>query len=168
MSLPEMPSSIPVRVKGPLRCEGPGRLAWGEDLATQARVAIRFVPLAANGEAAVQTLSQLPAHRTLPRIRQVGRAEPEAFAVLDFPQGRLLATTLERPMELGRLLRMAHDLADVVDVNDAGLARGVFGPQLEQHIDERAALKTVAVLKPVVQDVEDRQQTLFRRAAAQV
>lgn len=141
MPLPEMPSSIPVRVKGPLRCEGPGRLAWGEDLESQARVAIRFVPLAANGEAAVQTLSQLPAHRTLPKIRQVGRAEPEAFAVLDFPQGRLLATTLERPMELGRLLRMAHDLSDALAAAHAqGIAHGELSANSVLLLPDDAAL----------------------------
>lgn len=123
-------SLVRVTIKGPLRCEGPGRLQWGEDPTSAARVAVRFLPLSANGETAVRSLARLPRHSTLPKVLQIGTAASEAFAVLDFPQGRLLDSTLERPLELRRVLRMGHDLADALAAAHAeGIAHGELSAQ---------------------------------------
>ena len=62
---------------------------------------------------------------------------------------------------------LAQDRADVAQVLDAGLSRGVSGTQLDQHIDERAAVEVLMLLEPVVEHVEDGQQLLFGGAAAQ-
>ncbi|MBX5484421.1 MAG: protein kinase [Myxococcaceae bacterium] len=132
---------VQVKVKGPLRCEGPGRLQWGEDLSSSARVAARFVPLSANGEAAVRSLSQFSPHAALPKVLQTGVWNDEAFAVLDFPQGRLLGSTLEHPLELRRLLRMGHDIADALAAAHAeGIAHGELSAQSVLLLGEEQAM----------------------------
>src|SRR2546421_5979199 len=51
-------------------------------------------------------------------------------------------------------------------MQDGGATRAVFGAHLEHYIDERARLEVFAV-EPLVEDVEDGQQSLLRvRATA--
>ena len=59
-----------------------------------------------------------------------------------------------------------NDVADAVDVRDAGLPGRMIEPQLEQHVDKRAAFVPAAGVKPVVQYVKDRQQLPFGGGAA--
>ncbi len=79
------------RIQAPLRCDGIGRLDCAEDTQSGERLAVRWVPLDANGAEAVKAVEQLPQHPTLPRIRQTGQVGASAFVALDFPQGETLA-----------------------------------------------------------------------------
>src|SRR5206468_3031387 len=50
------------KVRSPLRCDGVGALHCGEDTSTGNRVAIRWLPLDANGPAAIEMIRSLPDH----------------------------------------------------------------------------------------------------------
>ena len=61
------------KVRSPLRCDGVGSLECAEEVESGRRMAIRWMPLDANGEIAAKTVEKLPVHPTLPRIRGSGR-----------------------------------------------------------------------------------------------
>ena len=82
------------RLRAPLRCDGVGRLDWGEDTSSRTRVAVRWLPVGANGEAAARACAELPVHPVLPRILQIGRLQETAFVVMEFPDGELLSSRL--------------------------------------------------------------------------
>lgn len=100
------------RIRAPLRCDGAGTLDWGEDSVTGERVAVRWLPLRANGEAAVQACAELPAHPALPKILQVGRLDERAYLVMAFPDGELLSSRLADGdlLELPGFLRVSTQL----------------------------------------------------------
>src|SRR4029077_263740 len=69
--------------------------------------------------------------------------------------------------QAGRLGALTQDFADVLEVPDAGLAGRMSDTQLEQNVDERAAVVVLMVLEPVVKHIEDRQQLFLGRVTAQ-
>lgn len=80
------------RLRAPLRCDGVGKLDWGEDTISRERVAVRWLPLKANGEAAVIACAELPHHPALPKILQLGQVDEQAFLIMEFPDGELLSS----------------------------------------------------------------------------
>src|ERR1700732_1746580 len=69
--------------------------------------------------------------------------------------------------QAGRFGAVTQDLANVVEVPDAGLASRMSDTQLEQNADERAAVEALMFLEPVVKHIEDRQQLFLGRVTAQ-
>ena len=68
--------------------------------------------------------------------------------------------------ETGLFGELAHDRADVLEVDGARGTDGVLEVGgLEQNVDERAALEVV-LAEPLVEGVEDREQSLFGGGAA--
>ena len=65
------------------------------------------------------------------------------------------------------LAERTDDRADVLQVEGRSLpeAMAVAAAELEQDIDERAPFEVVA-LEPLIEEVEDREKLLLRRAAA--
>ncbi|MGV3623529.1 MAG: protein kinase domain-containing protein [Archangium sp.] len=102
------------RIRAPLRCDGIGRLDCAEDSVSGERLAVRWVPLDANGELAVKACEKLPTHPTLPRILQTGSVGASAFVALDFPMGETLAARGEERLENEQLLKLAAQLADAL------------------------------------------------------
>jgi hypothetical protein len=114
-----------IRIRAPLRCDGIGRLDCAEDADSGARLAVRWLPLEANGEAAVKACEKLPTHPVLPRIRQTGQVGASAFVALDFPQGELLSAREGERLETELVLRMAGQLADALaTVHAQGVVHG--------------------------------------------
>lgn len=113
------------RIKSPLRCDGIGRLDCAEDLESGARMAVRWLPLEANGDAAVRACARLPEHPTLPRIRQTGALGDKAFLAMDFPDGRLLSTMMGEPLPVEQLQRIGAQLADALHtIHQQGVFHG--------------------------------------------
>lgn len=113
------------KVRSPLRCEGAGRLDCAEDLVSGDRVAIRWLPLDANGEAAADALRKFPSHPVLPAVRSTGKNEHSAYVAMDFPEGRLLSATPTEDLTADQLLEIARDLAEGLQALHAeGLAHG--------------------------------------------
>lgn len=93
------------RVRGPLRCEGSGRLDCAEvegnaegEVGGEAggesgrrRLAVRWLPLSSRADEALQVVLALPRHPALPAPWKVGRVEHASFVALDFPEGKLLS-----------------------------------------------------------------------------
>jgi alkylphosphonate utilization operon protein PhnA len=107
-----------IRISAPLRCDGIGRLDCAEDLESGGRLAVRWLPLDANGDAAVRACGLLPSHPTLPRIRQIGHVGGSAFVAMDFPEGQLLSTMVgggER-LDVDLVIRVAAQLSDALAV----------------------------------------------------
>lgn len=102
------------KIRAPLRCEGIGRLDCAEDLESGMRMAVRWLPLEANGSAAVQACEQLPEHPTLPRIRQIGQVGASAYVAMEFPDGNLLATQLHEPLSGATLIGITAQIADAL------------------------------------------------------
>ena len=102
------------QIRAPLRCDGIGRLDCAEDSVSGERLAVRWVPLDANGELAVKACEKLPAHPTLPRILQTGQVGASAFVALDFPMGETLAARGEERLENEQLLKLAAQLSDAL------------------------------------------------------
>jgi len=67
----------------------------------------------------------------------------------------------------GRFGAFTEDLADVVQVLNAGLAGRMSGTELKQNVDERATVKVVVFLEPVVKHIENGQKLFFGRTTAQ-
>src|ERR1700752_1567152 len=55
--------------------------------------------------------------------------------------------------QAGRFGAFTQDLADVVQVLNAGLAGRMSGTELKQNVDERATVKVVVFLEPVVKHI---------------
>jgi hypothetical protein len=114
-----------IRIRAALRCDGIGRLDCAEDTVSGERVAVRWLPLDANGDAAVKACEKLPAHPTLPRIRQTGQVGASAFVALDFPDGELLSATGDERLENELLLKLAAQLSDALaTVHAQGVVHG--------------------------------------------
>ncbi|MGQ0505473.1 MAG: protein kinase, partial [Myxococcaceae bacterium] len=99
------------QIRAPLRCEGVGRLESAQDLDSGDRLAIRWLPLSANGGVVLRTLKPLPAHPALPKIRETGLVGDEAYLALQFPDGRLLPALTE-PLSMGVACKMGASLAE--------------------------------------------------------
>src|SRR5689334_6359397 len=102
------------RVRAPLRCEGVGRLECAEDMQTGMRMAIRWIPLEANGEAAAKAVTHIPEHPNLPKVRGTGRVGSAAFVAMEFPEGRLLSTRLGEEVPLDALSNIGASVADAL------------------------------------------------------
>lgn len=114
-----------ISFRAPLRCDGIGRLDCAEDTVSGVRLAVRWLPLEANGGAAVRACEALPRHPTLPRIRQTGQVGDAAFVAMDFPEGRLLSAVQGERVDVDLLLRMAAQLADALaTVHQQGVLHG--------------------------------------------
>jgi serine/threonine protein kinase len=103
-----------IRIRAPLRCDGIGRLDCAEDTETGVRLAVRWLPLDANGNAAVRACELLPPHPTLPRIRQTGTVGAAAFVAMDFPEGQLLSTRLGERMDVDFVIHIGAQIADAL------------------------------------------------------
>lgn len=114
-----------IRIRAPLRCDGIGRLDCAEDTVSGDRLAVRWLPLEANGDAAVKACEQLPAHHALPRILQTGQVGTSAFVALDFPQGELLSARGEERLDHETWLKLASNLCDALaTVHAQGVVHG--------------------------------------------
>lgn len=114
-----------IRIRAPLRCDGIGRLDCAEDTVSGARLAVRWLPLEANGDAAVKACEKLPRHPTLPRIHQTGQVGASAFVALDFPDGELLSARGEERLDNEVLLKLAAQLSDALAIVHAqGVVHG--------------------------------------------
>ncbi|MGA9523325.1 MAG: protein kinase, partial [Myxococcaceae bacterium] len=114
-----------IRIRAPLRCDGVGSLDCAEDTATGMRMAVRWLPLEANGEAAAKAVETIPAHPVLPRIRSTGRVGSAAWVAMEFPEGRLLATALDSPMVPETLARIGAEVADALSaLHEQGVLHG--------------------------------------------
>lgn len=115
------------RVRAPLRCDGIGRLDCAED-AAGARLAVRWLPLDANGEQAVKACERLPMHPTLPKIRETGTQDGKAFVALDFPEGQLLSARQGERLALHEVIQFARQLADALAcVHEQNVVHGELG-----------------------------------------
>lgn len=130
-----------IKLRSSLRCDGIGRLDCAEDLESGQRLAVRWLPLEANGEAAVKACERLPHHPMLPRIRQTGRMGSMAFLALDFPEGSLLSTILGDRLDTSVVLQMAGQLADALaTVHAQGVVHGEFGSDSVLMVGDKSYL----------------------------
>ena len=114
-----------ILIRAPLRCDGIGRLDCAEDAESGGRLAVRWLPLEANGEAAVKACAKLPEHPMLPRIRQTGHVGGSAFVAMDFPEGVLLSTMAGERLEVDRVIRLGAQLSDALStVHAQGVVHG--------------------------------------------
>ncbi len=114
-----------IRIRAPLRCDGIGRLDCAEDTISGDRLAVRWLPLDANGDAAVKACEKLPAHPTLPRILQTGQVGASAFVALDFPAGETLCARGEERLENSLLLKLGAQLSDALaTLHEQGVVHG--------------------------------------------
>lgn len=126
------------RVRAPLRCDGIGRLECAEDVDSGSRLAVRWLPLEANGDAAVKACEKLPAHPTLPRIRRTGQVGASAFVAMDFPEGRLLSTWGNEPVSPEVLVRVAAQIADALaTIHGQGVFHGEMSANSVLLVGER-------------------------------
>ena len=116
-----------LRIRAPLRCDGIGSLDCAEDVATGMRMAIRWLPLEANGDAAAAAMRLLPVHPTLPKIRLSGHVGAAAYVAMEFPDGQLLSTLLETPWTAETLCRIGAETADALATVHA---QGVYHGEL--------------------------------------
>ncbi len=114
-----------IRIRAALRCDGIGRLDCAEDTVSGERLAVRWIPLEANGDAAVKACEKLPAHHALPRILQTGQVGTSAFVALDFPDGEMLSARGEERLDSELLLKLAAQLSDALAiVHSQGVVHG--------------------------------------------
>jgi hypothetical protein len=114
-----------IRIRAPLRCDGIGRLDCAEDTVSGDRLAVRWLPLEANGDAAVKACEKLPSHPTLPRILQTGQVGSSAFVALDFPDGEMLSALGEERLDNDLLVKLAAQLSDALaTVHAQGVVHG--------------------------------------------
>ncbi len=129
-----------IRIRAPLRCDGVGSLDCAEDTETGMRMAVRWLPLSANGEAAAQAMERLPRHEALPRIRQTGRVGASAFVAMDFPEGRLLST-FDAPLPPDRIVPTFAALASALAaLHEVGTVHGELSPESVLVLPEGRAL----------------------------
>jgi eukaryotic-like serine/threonine-protein kinase len=114
-----------IRIRAPLRCDGVGRLDCAEDTESGMRMAVRWLPVDANGEAAARAVEGMPMHPVLPRIRRTGRVGSAAYVAMDFPEGRLLTTVIDTPLPSDALARIGADMADALSaLHEEGVIHG--------------------------------------------
>lgn len=114
-----------IRIRAALRCDGIGRLDCAEDTVSGERLAVRWLPLEANGDAAVKACEKLPSHHALPRILQTGQVGASAFVALDFPDGEMLSARGTERLDNELLLKLAAQLSDALaTVHAQGVVHG--------------------------------------------
>jgi hypothetical protein len=119
-----------IRIRAPLRCDGIGRFDCAEDAVSGGRMAVRWLPLEANGDAAARACEKLPDHPTLPKIRQTGQMGGAAFVAMDFPNGHLLSTVEGERFDVEVVLRLGAQLADALaTVHAQGVVHGELGAE---------------------------------------
>jgi hypothetical protein len=129
------------RIRAPLRCDGVGSLDCAEDTESGVRMAVRWLPMDANGEAAVRAVGALPEHPVLPRIRQTGRVGQAAYVAMEFPEGRLLSTLEGEPLGGLRLMELATALSDALAaLHEQGLVHGELSPESVLVLSEGRAI----------------------------
>ncbi|MBX7112814.1 MAG: protein kinase [Myxococcaceae bacterium] len=129
------------KIRAPLRCDGIGRLDCAEDTESGMRMAVRWLPLEANGDAAVKACEKLPQHPTLPRIRQVGQVGSAAYVAMDFPDGQLLSTRLGENFGAPELMRMGGQIADALaTIHTQGVFHGELSAESVLLAGDRAFL----------------------------
>lgn len=115
------------KIRAPLRCDGIGRLDCAEDTVSGGRLAVRWLPLDANGALAAKACETLPQHPTLPRIRKTGTANGSAWVAMDFPDGRLMSTVLDAALPGDVVAAVGAQISDAL----ASIhAQGVFHGEL--------------------------------------
>ncbi|MFZ5469079.1 MAG: serine/threonine protein kinase [Myxococcota bacterium] len=130
-----------IRIRAPLRCNGIGRLDCAEDADSGMRMAVRWLPLEANGDAAAKAVTQLPAHPTLPAIRRTGRVGSAAYVAMDFPDGRLLSTQLGEPLGVQPLLAVGAHICDALaTIHAQGVVHGELSADSVLLTQEKAIL----------------------------
>ncbi|MGQ0508492.1 MAG: protein kinase domain-containing protein [Myxococcaceae bacterium] len=118
-----------IKIRGPLRCAGVGRLQCAEELETGARLAVRWVPNQANANGYAQTLRAVPEHPALPKVLHIGNDPESLYAVLEFPEGRLLAADDGTLIEAEELARMGQTLAEALRaLHSKGIHHGELSP----------------------------------------
>lgn len=117
------------KLRGPLRCDGVGKLHCADDARTGARLAIHWLPISESTLAAVRAVDALPRHPMLPAIVASGRTESAAYWVMDYPEGVLLSELLEEPFAAPELAGLGRDLAEVLAVlHRQGVVHGRLCP----------------------------------------
>jgi serine/threonine protein kinase len=117
------------KIRAPLRCNGIGRLECAEDSESGMRMAVRWLPIEANGVAAVKACESLPTHPTLPKIRKTGQVGASAYVAMDFPEGRLLSTWELEPVAPELLARVAAQIADALStIHSQNVFHGEMSP----------------------------------------
>jgi eukaryotic-like serine/threonine-protein kinase len=128
-------------VRAPLRCDGVGRLDCAVDAESGDRMAIRWLPLEANGAAAAEAVETMPIHPVLPRIRGTGRTRSSVFVAMDFPEGRLLSTVLQEPLRSELLCRMGRSLADALaTIHDQQVVHGELSTESVLLLPDHSAV----------------------------
>lgn len=121
----DTPLDARIRIRAPLRCDGIGRLDCAEDAESGGRLAVRWLPLDANGDAAAKACERLPEHPMLPRIRQTGHVGSSAFVAMEFPDGALLSTLTGERLEADRVIRLGAQLSSALaTVHSQGVVHG--------------------------------------------
>lgn len=117
------------KIRAPLRCNGIGRLECAEDSESGMRMAVRWLPIEANGVAAVRACESLPTHPTLPKIRKTGQVGASAYVAMDFPEGRLLSTWEEDAVAPEVLARVAAQISDALaSIHSQSVFHGEISP----------------------------------------
>ena len=160
-----------LRIRAPLRCEGPGALDSAEEVESGARLAVRWLPSDTNASAAVSAMNQLPHHPALPRVRHMGEWGTHLWAALDFPEGELLTQLLGTPMSEAQVVAWGTQLAQALaEVHAQGLLHGEWsGDSILLLTDGRALLwdmPLVVANRLTCRRGEQRQMTLLPKTAA--
>lgn len=130
-----------IRIRAPLRCQGIGRLDCAEHVESGMRMAVRWLPLDANGDAAARAVSALPEHPTLPTIRQTGKTGSAVYVAMDFPDGQMLSTLLSEPMPQERLVKLGAQLCDALaTIHAQGVTHGELCAESVLLTHEKAIL----------------------------
>jgi serine/threonine protein kinase len=102
------------KIRSPLRCDGVGSLDCAEDVESGMRMAIRWLPLEANGDAAAKTVEKLPTHPRLPKICSVGKVGSAAYVAMEYPEGKLLSALLQEPLSASDVRQLGAEMADAL------------------------------------------------------
>jgi hypothetical protein len=131
-----------IKIRAPLRCDGIGRLDCAEDTESGTRLAVRWLPLEANGDAAVKACEKLPAHPTLPRIHQTGAVGASAFVAMDFPEGQVLAALVGERLDIDVVIRIGAQLSDALaTIHDQSVVHGELSSESVLYVQpDRAYL----------------------------
>ncbi len=93
-------------------------------------MAVRWLPRDANGDAAAKACEKMPAHPTLPRIRQTGQVGQNAFVAMDFPEGQLLSATIGERLDIHHLIRIGAQLSDALStIHEQNVVHGELSPE---------------------------------------
>ncbi|MDX2011107.1 MAG: protein kinase [Myxococcaceae bacterium] len=124
-----------IKIRAPLRCDGIGRLDCAEDVESGTRLAVRWLPLEANGDAAVKACEKLPTHPTLPRIHQTGAVGTSAFVAMDFPEGQVLGAMVGDRLDIDVVIRIGAQLSDALaTIHEQGVVHGELSSESVLHV----------------------------------